>query len=605
MSTTAVLSVMNAKALELFHESVAPASAEHSPRFCTFKRLEVPLITRFRIAPIIAASAFALGSGVAGAASPDALIGVGPLGSLRDLGRAPAATRVDVAVVLRYRNDAELEALVRAQGDPDSPVHGRFLTQGQVQRYFSPTRADESRVIASLERAGFTVTQRFANRTVVDASAPAPVAERYFATEIHRLVQPGEGIKYANVRPGFVPAALQDVVLGVTGLSSVHVAHSDHVFGPRPVQLTQAIVDAKPLFGPDGGYGPGVFTKSYHLPAGKGMTGTGRASGVAIDADFLDGDLAGYLNFFKVTRTGPATTRVLVDGGPPKGITQDSVETTLDVETIVSLAPGTSLFVYEFPSFTSGVNTKNIVDTYNKIVQDNKVDTVNSSFGLCEIAFGTFPKMADKIALAGAAEGITFHASTGDSGNYTFGCSSNVSVDAPAIAPHFVAVGGTILTVNHTTGAETSETGWNDSSGATGGGVSVLFKLPGYQKGVTNVITSGRNDPDLSFDASPFTGESFFFQGIFQGPIGGTSLSSPIFGAAMTEVAQVTGKRAGFVNPSIYKEWKALGYKSAQGKLFFRDVTQGVDGRFNALVGYDQMTGIGAMDVLNFGPHLP
>lgn len=224
------------------------------------------MIAHFRIAPIIAASALALASGVAGAASPDAPIGVGPLGSLRDLGRAPASTRVDVAVVLRYRNDAELEALVRAQGDPDSPLHGRFLTQGQFQRYFSPSRADEARVIASLERAGFTTAQRFANRTVVDASAPAPVAERYFATEIHLLVLPGEGIKYANVRPGFVPAALRDVVLGVTGLSSVHVAHPDYVLGPRAPRAVQAIADGKPLFGPDGGYGPGVFTKSYHRP---------------------------------------------------------------------------------------------------------------------------------------------------------------------------------------------------------------------------------------------------------------------------------------------------------------------------------------------------
>jgi subtilase family serine protease len=561
--------------------------------------------TRLRLPPILAAFAFAAASGSAGAASRDASIGVGPLTGLRDLGRAPASTRVDVALVLRYRNDAELEALVQAQGDPDSPLRGRFLKQEQFRRYFSPTAADESRVIASLERAGFTITQRFANRTVVDASAPAPVAERYFSTEIHRLLQPGEGIKYANVRTGFVPAALQDVVLGVTGLSSVHVAHPDFALGPRPAHIEQAIVDRKPLFGPDGGYGPAVFIKSYDLPAGKGVTGTGRASGVAIDADFLDSDLAGYLAYFKVTRTGPAIARVLVDGGPPKGITTDSIETTLDVETIVSLAPGTALFVYEFPSFTQGVNTTNILDTYNKIVLDNNVDTVNSSFGLCEIAFGNFPKLADKVAQQGAAEGITFHASTGDSGNTTFGCSSIASVDAPAIAPHFVAVGGTILTVNHQTGAETNETGWNDGSGATGGGVSVLFKLPGYQKGVTNVIASGRNDPDLSFDASQFTGESFFYQGIFAGPIGGTSLSSPIFGASMTEVAQITGKRAGFVNAAIYKQWKALGYKSPRGKPFFRDITQGVDGKYKALVGYDQMTGIGAMDVLNFGPHLP
>jgi kumamolisin len=565
------------------------------------------LSSHFRTAPLAAICALALSTGVAAAsASSGAVIDVGPLAGLRDLGPAAASTRVQIAVVLNYRHEAELDRLVEAQGDENSPLHGRFVDQSHFRAYFSPTAGDYARAIATLERGGFTITQTFANRTVVDAAAPAPVAARFFSTEIHSLLQGAEGVKYANVRPGVVPASLRDIVLGVTGLSSVHVAHPDFTFGPKRRRIANAsIVDAAPpLFGPDGGYGPGVFIKSYDLPAGSGTTGSGRASGVAIDADFLDSDLAGYLSFFKVNRTGPATTRVLVDGGPPPGVTPDSVETTLDVETIVSLAPGTALFVYEFPSFTQGVNTKNIVDTYNKVVQDNKVDTVNSSFGLCEIAFGTFPKLSDHVAKQGGAEGITFHASTGDSGNFTFGCSSTVSVDAPAIDPHFVAIGGTILTVNHANGQETSETGWNDSSGATGGGVSRIFALPKYQNGVKNVIAGHRNDPDLSFDASPFTGESFFFQGIFQGPIGGTSLSSPIFGASMTEIAQITGKRAGYVNPALYKQWLKLGYKSGN-TVYFRDITQGTDGIFKALVGYDQMTGIGAMNVLNFGPHLP
>ena len=109
---------------------------------------------------------------------------------LRDLGRADASTRVDVALVLNYRNEAQLDQLIEAQADETSPLYHHFIDQAQFADYFAPSAADYARVIASLRRAGFTVTQTFANRTVVDASAPAPIAERYFNTEIHRVQQP-------------------------------------------------------------------------------------------------------------------------------------------------------------------------------------------------------------------------------------------------------------------------------------------------------------------------------------------------------------------------------------------------------------------------------
>src|SRR4029077_20288214 len=105
--------------------------------------------------------------------------------------------------------------------------------------------------------------------------------------------------------------------------------------------------DSAPVFGPDGGYGPLAFIRSYDLPASNGFTGTGHASGVATDADCLDSDLNSFLSYFRIHRTGPATKRVLVDGGPAPGNGPDSIETALDVEQIVSIAPGTALYVYE------------------------------------------------------------------------------------------------------------------------------------------------------------------------------------------------------------------------------------------------------------------
>jgi len=126
------------------------------------------------------------------------------------------------------------------------------------------------------------------------------------------------------------------------------------------------------------------------------------------------------------------------------------------------------------------------------------------------------------------------------------------------------------------------------------------MKLPKYQKGVTNIITTGRNLPDLSFDASPSSGESFYYDGAFQGPIGGTSLASPIFGAGLTIMDQMMKSRAGYFGPTLYATWAKNGYGAGK-KLYLRDITTGTIGAYSAGPGYDQMTGIGAIIFGNFG----
>jgi kumamolisin len=298
-----------------------------------------------------------------------------------------------------------------------------------------------------------------------------------------------------------------------------------------------------------------------------------------------------------VTRTGPPTTRVPIDGGPPAFPNGDAGETTLDVETIVSLAPGTALYVYEPPGYHLETD---ITDTYNTVVSDDVVDTLNSSWYGCERQGRQLWKALDAIEKQGSAEGITFHGIAGDRGPHGRGsCLQNLSVNAPGSTPHDIDLGGTTLVVDGN-GNETSEIGWNDAGGpATGGGVSVVFNLPSYQKNVPNIIASGRNVPDLAFDADPYTGTSYYFNGAWIGPEGGTSMSSPIFGAALTEMDQLQNSRSGLFNVTLYKTWLANGYGSPSA-LYFRDITQGSIPPYFAQPGYDQMTGIGAMQVNNF-----
>jgi subtilase family serine protease len=543
-----------------------------------------------RVTLVVALSTFAAFSCAAvasAAAVPPALRIPAPW---RDLGRAAPSTRIDVAIVLNYHNDAELDRLVEEQTDEASPLYHRFLTPQQFARYFAPTTAEYTATIALLERAGFAITNTSPNRTVIDAATTSAVAERFFSTEIHLVRREDGSVKHINIRPETIPAALAGEVLGVVGLDDAHQMHPQYVRLPPGTQLPNAVpAGSNPLFGPDGGYGPQIYRTSYDFPAG--MDGTGRASGVVGDADFLDSDLAGYLKYFDVKRTGPKTARVLVDGGPPRGLSGDSIETTLDVETIVSIAPGTALYVYEAPPEP---DLRYFTDLYNRAVSDNKVDTVNTSYSECETAFvPSFPKASDAIEKQGAALGITFHSATGDHGVETYGC-NGITVGTPADTPHNVAIGGTIEEVDHTTGKETREVGWNDSSGATGGGVSKVFPLPAFQKKVTTVIARGRNIPDVAFDASPFTGESFYFRGGFQGPIGGTSLASPIFGAGLTIIDEIKKARAGFFNFKLYNTWEADGY-SKGSTTYFRDVVSGSISPYKAGPGYDQMSGIGVM----------
>jgi len=548
------------------------------------------------------AFAFALVPGAASAALVQAplLAGV-PHVALTDLGPAPSNGRLAVAVTLKYRNEDLLDQLTELQTDENSPQYRHWLSNAQFNAAFAPTEAQYAQVAATLQRAGFTISQVFPNRTVIDAVGSVGAAERLFGTQIDRVTQPGYGERFVNVRPAVAPAALAGLVFSVDGLHNLHAVHSDIArTQPRAGQPgAKPNLVGLPLMGPVSnqtglaGYGPLAFSQGYDLPQQHAdgaayYDGTGRTSGVVIDADFLDSDLSGFLAYFNVTRDGPATTRVLIDGGPPSGDgSGDSIETTLDVETIVSNAPGTALYVYEFPNFN---NLNYITDAYNKVVSDNLVDTANSSFGGCEYELSeTTVKAWDKIAKQGGAKGITFHASSGDSGS-DGGC-----VEAPASSPHFVALGGTSYTVD-ANGNYVSETAWSGS----GGGVSTIFPVPSYQKGVPNVLTRGRNVPDLAFDADPYTGAAYYYGGSWNtayNPLGGTSLASPIFGASETEIDQVIGARTGLAAVKIFKFFKKDGYGTTTP--YFHDVTSGSNGEYKAGAGFDQVTGIGSADVWN------
>ena len=68
--------------------------------------------------------------------------------------------------------------------------------------------AQEQRVVRALERAGFKIKKRYANRTIVDAKAKSALVEHFFSTEIHTVHQGKYGERYTNVRPAILPSEI-------------------------------------------------------------------------------------------------------------------------------------------------------------------------------------------------------------------------------------------------------------------------------------------------------------------------------------------------------------------------------------------------------------
>jgi kumamolisin len=168
----------------------------------------------------------------------------------------------------------------------------------------------------------------------------------------------------------------------------------------------------------------------------------------------------------------------------------------------------------------------------------------------------------------------------------------------PASDPYVLACGGT--TVGAISGSSFEEYVWNDDKGATGGGISALFPVPSYQNAITlpqgiGSTTSGRGIPDVAGNASKKSGYPETLQGDSVGPVGGTSVVSPLYAGLVARINQLLGENVGFLNPTLYK----------YGSTICRDVTGAagpVNNSYNQVTGYpagvgwDACTGWGSID---------
>lgn len=578
-----------------------------------------------RFAAALVASVLALVGALAAVASAAPARG-GAVGAVLRIGRAPvipagasargplpSASVIDATVALQPRDPAALAAYAKSVSTAASPLYHHYLSVAQFARRFAPGAAEVASVRAALQAQGLHPGPLAANGLSLDIAAPAGTMSTALATSFERYRVAGGRTAFANTAAPALPASVAGLVQGVIGLDSLQVPRPAGLVKARPASR-RAHAAARSASAPgegqactaaasSGGYTAGEIASAYGLSdlyaAGDGGAGTTVA--LFELEPYYASDIVAYQSCYG---TAAPVTNIAIDGGA--GTTVSDGEAALDIEDVIGLAPGASILVYEGRNTSTGA-----MDTYRAIITQNRAKVISTSWGLCEPQEGSAAAGAENTLFQEAAvQGQTIFAASGDHGVddcYGSTHASSNAVDDPASQPYVTAVGGTSLA---TLGPPPSESVWNSTwnhgaaSGAGGGGVSVLWGMPGYQAGIALAQsgvacagsgTSCREVPDVSADADVLTGYSIYYNRRWS-IYGGTSAAAPTWAALATLAnasATCTGKTVGFANPGLYQA-----ARSAYGN-YFNDVTSGNNSYgglsgFSAAAGYDMATGLGS-----------
>ncbi len=294
------------------------------------------------------------------------------------------------------------------------------------------------------------------------------------------------------------------------------------------------------------------------------------------------------------------------------------VETALDVQWAHAMAPGANILLIE--ANTSGFITHGNLAatdliaavTYARTVPG--VSVISMSFGVDDgiIDASTAQLVSNQILTTPAGhQGITFVASTGDSGIASF----------PSTSPNVLAVGGTRLTTD-TDGAYSGESAWGIQNKSPT--LTDLLNYQGSGGGGISQIFANRRVPDVSYNGDPVSGVAVYNSfGATPGwvQVGGTSAGAPQWAAIMAIVNQ--GRALAGLG-SLYGATQTSAALYSVPYSGFHDITTGATAviqqipqefllppilpSFSAIIpalpGYDMATGLGSPVVNKLVPSL-
>lgn len=499
-------------------------------------------------------------------------------GAARVAGHYNSAQMLRLALGLKHPNPAAEEQFLKDLQDPSSPQFHHFLTADEWAARFSPSAQDEQALVDWAKSQGFTVTQRYPIRLIVDVAAPVSTVEKAFAFTINNY-QVGAVSFFSNDRDPVVPSSLSNVLESVMGANNIQVVSPAITnfktdIGGNPYVSGQVLASAGKFHNDsvspqgsagqkngvtssltNGSYDPGDIYAStgYDLAALQNLNHccnptnnpvhTPPATSIAI-ATFstYDSSTGLYRGGVAQSDINSFASRYglwynyyewWVDGAPGECCDEES---TLDLEWSSATSNSNSSTYVDralVEVFAGGNNSlSTFADVFMAIENDNTTRILSTSWDCSEACWGGNVGVLTLHGIISSlvSQGWTVVVASGDQGS-TADCST-VSVNYPASDVNVIAAGGTLL--NTGPGGFVNETGWSggtysgacsQNNGGSGGGCSVIFSASSAQaNGPLACGLGSRSLPDMSLNAAH--GQNFIFNGSLQ-PAGGTSIVAP------------------------------------------------------------------------------
>ncbi len=515
-------------------------------------------------------------------------------------------------------NDAAFDHDVAQIYTPGSSTSHKFLTPDQIAQQYAVSDAQQQQVIDWLHKSGFTVDATNTLRTAIKAHATVANIERALHIKLKSYTINGHTFFMQEGNPTITDPA-GAFVSSVTGLDNFALPEFKPPFG----QLTHGQTGS--LSGNCGNYGAKQNLTRDKLAAAyqinqlyqQGFKGQGMTIAVAEFGDAYDPhDLANY-----VACAGIGTLNVQnidVNGHLSSGSGQG--EAIMDLELIAGLAPQATILDYQTDGQTPFA--QDLVDVFNRVASDHKVQVLSVSYGTYESAFSTDEMAAvNKSLRILSAEGISVFVSSGDCGAYTARLQHIAQVAFPASAIYSIAVGGTHLQVNDSN-VRTSETAWGAGDNlpvcandwGSGGGVSqnANFQRPSWQVGpgtttqydgaidhvfiqpldfadTVSAPNGLRQVPDVA--AAAYPNISVYYKGAWTSS-GGTSAAAPIWAAGALLVDQALQSRGHSLIGGVPEFYEMANHPGNRHP--YNDIVSGNNLFYNATSGWDYTTGWGS-----------
>jgi kumamolisin len=496
----------------------------------------------------------------------------------RDTGAANPNEQIVVSVLLR--RGSKKSHVTDQKAATRLPHQRKYLTRERFAQLHGASAADLKKVAAFAKKYGLRVAAEDRAGRTVKLRGAVKAFNKAFETELRRY-EHSEGTFRCRKGALTIPAALRGVIVGVFGLDNRPQAKPHfRLRKVKPGVHARAVTQS---------YSPVQVAEAYAFPSG--ATGSGQCIAlIELGGGYKSSDLSTFFSSLGIA--APKVTAVSVDGAknaPTGDSSGPDGEVELDIEVAGATAPGAQIAAYFAPNTDQG-----FIDAVTAALHDTKLNPsiISISWGGPENSWTA----QGRDALNGAFEdastlGVTVLAASGDNGASDGDSTGTPTVDFPAASPYAIGCGGTKLTLSGS--AIGNEQVWNElasDEGATGGGVSENFALPGYQQGVRVPKAPngfvGRGVPDVAGNADPETGYNVVVDGQ-ETVIGGTSAVAPLWAALLARINESLGKNAGYVNALLY---------SAKAKATFHDITAGSNGAYSAGPGWDACTGLGTPD---------